>query len=114
LPGPDGQPSQDIPGWRLWISATGHHWAIRCDMLTAAQIAAGARPLLWAQDRRAGRADQRGQHSLQGAVTWPRRRAGNRSHGLLRAEEVTGPGAAGGSLTTCHGPGPYDRQAWPG
>jgi len=50
MPGHDGQPAQDIPGWRLWVSATGRHWAIRCHILTAAQIGAGARPLLWAQD----------------------------------------------------------------
>jgi hypothetical protein len=46
----DAQPAQDAPGWRLWVSATGRHWAIRCASLTAAQIAAGARPILWAED----------------------------------------------------------------
>jgi hypothetical protein len=50
MPGHGGQPAQDIPGWRLWRSATGRHWAIRCEVLTAAQIAAGARPLLWPPD----------------------------------------------------------------
>jgi hypothetical protein len=36
------------PGWRVWISATGRWWALRHDPLTAAQIAAGALPLLHA------------------------------------------------------------------
>jgi hypothetical protein len=46
----DGQPAQDVPGWRLWVSSTGRHWALRCTALTAAQVAAGARPLLCAED----------------------------------------------------------------
>jgi hypothetical protein len=46
----DGPPAQTFTGWRLWISATGRHWAIRCGVLSAAQVAAGARPLLWAED----------------------------------------------------------------
>ena len=50
VPDHDGQPAQDAPGWRLWVSTTGQHWALRCDILTAAQIAAGAWPLLWAED----------------------------------------------------------------
>src|ERR1035437_771695 len=50
MPCHDGQPAQEIPGWRLWVSATGRHWALRRDVLTATQIAAGARPLLWAED----------------------------------------------------------------
>ena len=36
------------PGWRIWISATGRWWALRRDPLTAAQITAGALPLLHA------------------------------------------------------------------
>jgi hypothetical protein len=50
MPGHDRQPAQDVPGWRLWVSATGRHWAIRCAILTAAQITGGAKPILWAQD----------------------------------------------------------------
>jgi hypothetical protein len=34
------------PGWRVWISASGRWWAIRRQPMTAAQIAAGALPLL--------------------------------------------------------------------
>ena len=44
----DGQAERGLPAWRLWISSTGRHWAIRCTILTAAQVAAGARPILWA------------------------------------------------------------------
>jgi hypothetical protein len=50
VPGHQAQPAQVFPGWRLWVSSTGRHWALRCAVLTAAQIAAGARPLLWAED----------------------------------------------------------------
>jgi len=38
------------PPWRLWVSSTARHWALRRTILTAAQIAAGAQPLLWADD----------------------------------------------------------------
>jgi hypothetical protein len=46
----DGQPAQNAPGWRLWVSTTDRHWALRRGALTAAQIAAGAWPLLWDED----------------------------------------------------------------
>jgi hypothetical protein len=49
-PGDGTQPKQETRGWRLWISSTGRHWAIRCGILPAANIAAGARPLLWAEN----------------------------------------------------------------
>jgi len=43
VPVPDdhGQPAQEASGWRLWVSSTGRHWAIRRGIRTAAQIAAG-------------------------------------------------------------------------
>lgn len=49
---PDGftQPAQDIPGWRLWVSANGRWWALQQVALTAAQVAAGCRPLIYAAD----------------------------------------------------------------
>jgi len=59
VPDHDGQPEQETPGWRLWLSSTGRHWAIRCAILTAAQIAAGAQALLWADDGRRIRATPR-------------------------------------------------------
>jgi hypothetical protein len=52
-PGGFAQPAQDIPGWRLWVSSTGRWWALRQTTLTAAQVAAGCQPLIYATDSRA-------------------------------------------------------------
>jgi hypothetical protein len=49
-PGGFAQPAQDIPGWRLWLSATGRWWALQQVALTAAQVTAGCRPLIYAAD----------------------------------------------------------------
>ena len=50
-PGDFTQPDQDVPGWRLWVSSTGRWWALRQTALTAAQVAAGCQPLIYASDR---------------------------------------------------------------
>jgi hypothetical protein len=49
-PGGHAQPPQDVPGWRLWVSATGRWWALRQTALTAGQVAAGCEPLIYAAD----------------------------------------------------------------
>jgi hypothetical protein len=49
-PGGYAQPAQDHPGWRLWVSSTGRWWALRQTALTATQITAGCRPLIYASD----------------------------------------------------------------
>jgi len=36
--------------WPMWVSTTDRHRALRCGILTAAQIAAGVRQLLWDED----------------------------------------------------------------
>jgi hypothetical protein len=68
VPGHQAQPAQVFSGWRLWVSATGRHWALRCDVLTAAQIAAGAWPLLWAEDGAGLAAGIRAQDGLIGSL----------------------------------------------
>jgi hypothetical protein len=51
-PGGFTPPAQDIPGWRLWVSSTGRWWALRQTALTAAQVAVGCEPLIYAADGR--------------------------------------------------------------
>lgn len=40
----------EVPGWTIWISVTRRWWAFDEAVLTAAQIARGCLPLLYADD----------------------------------------------------------------
>jgi hypothetical protein len=63
-----GHPSDDggsIPGWKLWVSASGRHWAMREDVLSPGQIADGSLPLLHAEDAAALAARIREQETLR-------------------------------------------------
>ena len=35
--------AREASGWRLWVSSTGRHWALRCAILTAAHAVTGHR-----------------------------------------------------------------------
>jgi hypothetical protein len=47
-PTPPPPVGAEFPGWSLWVSGTGRLWAMRTAPLTARQVAAGCRPLVWA------------------------------------------------------------------
>ena len=72
-------------GWRIWISATGRWWALRRDPLTAAQITAGALPLLHAGTG-TGLAAQIGHQDRLLAGRPPGRLALGRASGLPRRQ----------------------------
>lgn len=46
-PGDDGG---SILGWKMWVSTSGRHWAMREAVLSPGQIADGSLPLLHAED----------------------------------------------------------------
>jgi hypothetical protein len=47
--GPD--PADEYRAWSVWVSGTGHWWAIYKAVLTSRQIASGCLPLVVADDR---------------------------------------------------------------
>ena len=71
MPAHDRQPEQEPAGRRLWVSSAGRYWALRRTILTAAQIAAGARPLLWADDGPGLAALIRAQDALTARLSFP-------------------------------------------
>jgi hypothetical protein len=58
-------PSQEFPGWTLWLSGTGRLWASWRAELSAAEQAAGCVPFLHADTHEALASQIRAQEALQ-------------------------------------------------